>query len=426
MKVDVQEIGACKRRLQVEETREVVDQAWEQAYARVQKEARLPGFRKGKVPRSMIKLHFSDDVRQEVARHLIPEVYRRALEETQLVPVDEPDLQDVTLEPSVPLKFSAVVEIKPTVTLGQYVGLAVQHEPKVLAETDVDEALSHLQEQHAEFRAVERPADVGDLVIMDYTLTPDGMEPRTQTGYDFTIGSGAVMPEIEEATIGLAPGGARTTRVRFRDDHSSEALRGKSGEASIKVTEVKEKVLPPLDDDFARSVGEFETLEALRAEMRKGLEKRREQENRRALDTAVVDAALAEHPFEVPEALVLRQVGYQVEHMREHMRRQGVDPDRLPWDYPKMAEELKPAAQKAVRRAILIEAIAAKEGIEATDSDVDAEVERMAEASQRPAAAVRAMLERDGELERIRISLRERRTLDFLIERATITPARAA
>jgi trigger factor len=426
MKVDVQEIGACKRRLQVEETREVVDQAWEQAYARVQKEARLPGFRKGKVPRSMIKLHFSDDVRQEVARHLVPEVYRRALEETQLIPVDEPDLQDVTLEPSVPLKFSAVVEIKPTVTLGQYVGLAVQHEPKPLADTDVDEALSHLQEQHAEFRAVERPADVGDLVIMDYTLTPDGMEPRTQTGYDFNIGSGAVMPEIEEAAIGLAPGGARTTRVRFRDDHSNEALRGKSGEASIKVTEVKEKVLPPLDDDFARSVGEFETLEALRAEMRKGLEKRREQENRRALDTAVVDVALAEHPFEVPEALVLRQVGYQVEHMREHMRRQGVDPDRLPWDYPKMAEELKPAAQKVVRRAILIEAIAAKEGIEATDSDVDAEVERMAEASQRPPAAVRAMLERDGELERIRISLRERRTLDFLIEKATITPARAA
>src|SRR6266511_4341826 len=126
MKIDVQEMGACKRRLEVEETPEVVRQAWEQAFARVQKEARLPGFRKGKVPRSMIRLRFSDDVRQEVARHLIPEVYRQALAETRLRPVEEPDLQNVTLEESAPLKFSAVVEVKPAIALGRYVGLSVE------------------------------------------------------------------------------------------------------------------------------------------------------------------------------------------------------------------------------------------------------------------------------------------------------------
>jgi trigger factor len=422
MKVDVEELGACKRRLQVEETREVVEQAWAQAFVRVQKEARLHGFRKGKVPRSMIKLHFSDDVKQEVARHLIPEVYRQALEETRLSPVDEPDLQDVTLEESAPLKFSAVVEIRPTIALGKYIGLDVKHEPKAFAETEVDEALLHLQEQHAEYRAVERPADVGDLVIMDYTLTPDLMEPRTETGYGFTIGSGAVMPEIEEAVIGLGPGGARTTRVRFPDDHRNEGLRGKSGEAAVKVTEVKEKVLPPLDDDLARSLGSFETLVALRDEVRKGLESRREQENRRALEDAVLEAALAEHPFEVPEALVVRQVGYQVEHMREHIRSQGVDPDRVPWDYPKLLEELRPAAGKTVRRALLIEAIAEKEGLVAGPALVDAEVARIAESSQRPVPAVRSMLEKNGDLDRIRISLTEKRTVDLLIERATIAP----
>jgi trigger factor len=421
MKVAVEELGACKRRLQVEETREVVTEAWERAFTRVQKEARLPGFRKGKVPRSMIKLHFSDDVRQEVARRLIPDVYRQALEETQLRPVEEPDLQEVSLEESAPLKFSAVVEIKPAVTLGEYIGLHVTHSPKPFRETDVDEALAHLQEQHAEYRAVERAADVGDLVIVDYTLTPDGMEPRAETGYAFAIGSSAVMPEIEEAVIGLAPGGSRSTRVRFRDDHRNEGLRGKSGTADVKVTEVKEKVLPPLDDDFARTLGSFETLDALRAEVRRGLESRREQENRRDLENAVMDAALAEHSFEVPEALVLRQVGHQIERMREQMRRQGVDPDRLPWDYQKLLGELKPGAEKAVRRALLIEAIAEKEGLEPSPADVEAEVEGIALSRQRPAAAVRSMLERDGDLERLRISLLEKRTLDFLIERATIT-----
>lgn len=422
MKVDIEEMGACKRRLQVEEAPEVVQQAWERAFARVQRQARLPGFRKGKVPRSMIKLHFADDVRQEVARALIPEVYQQALTETRLTPVEEPDLQDVTLEESAPLRFSAVVEIKPTIALGRYTGLAVQHAPKPLTESEVDEALGQLQEQHAVYRAVERPADVGDRVLMDYTLTPDGMEPRTETGFALTIGGSAVLPEIEEAVIGLAPGGSRTTRVRFPDTFRNEALRGKAGDAVVTVTEVKEKVPPPLDDDFARTVGDFETLAALREEMRQGLARRREQDDRRALENAVLEAALAEHPFEVPEAMVLRQVGHQIEHMREYMRRQGLDPDRVPMDYQKMIEELRPGATAAVRRALLIEAIAAQEGLEAAPGDVDAEVERLAQASQRPAPAVRAMLEKSGDLDGLRITLTEKRTLDFLIERAAITP----
>ena len=422
MKVDIEELGACKRRLQVEETPEIVQEAWERAFSRVQRQARLPGFRKGKVPRSMIKLHFSDDVRQEVAKQLIPEVYRQALAETQLQPIEEPDLQEVTLEESAPLKFSAVVEIKPVIELGQYTGLAVQHTPKPFAETEVDDALAQLQDQHAEYRVVERPADLRDLVIMDYTLTPEGMPPRTQTGASVVIGSGSVLPEIDEALIGLAPGGIRQTRVRFPDNHPDEALRGKAADAEVRVSEVKEKVLPALDDDFARGLGEYETLEALRADVRGGLTRRREQENRRALEMATLEAALAAHSFEVPEGLVLRQVGHQIEHVKEQMRRQGVDPDRLPWDYQKILDDTRPAAEQAVKRALLIEAIAQKEGLAPTDADVDAEVERIAHAGQRPAAAVRAMLEQNGGLERLRNSLGEKRTLDFLIDRATITP----
>src|ERR1700687_4826840 len=288
MKVDIEELGACKRRLQVEETPEVVTQAWEQAFGRVQREAKLPGFRKGKVPRSMIKLHFADDVRQKVARRLIPDVYRQALAETRIEPVEEPDLQEVTLEENATLKFAAVVEVKPAITLGPYTGLAIEHAPKPFAESEVDEALTALQEQHAEYRAVERAADPGDLVIVDYTLTPEGMEA---------------------------------------------------------VSEVKEKGLPALDDDFAKSVGgNFETLDALRDEVRKGLQARREADNRRALEGAVLDAVLAGHAFEVPDALVLRQVGHQIEHAREHMRRQGLDPDKVAWDYKKLLEDPRPGA----------------------------------------------------------------------------------
>lgn len=422
MKVAVEEMGACKRRLQVEEAPEVVRTAWEKAFTRVQREARLPGFRKGKVPRSMIKLHFSDDVKQEVARSLIPEVYRQALDETQLKPVEEPDLQEVRLEEDAPLSFSAVVEIKPAITLGDYAGVAVKHEPKPLTDDEVDETLNQFREQHAEFRVVDRPADLGDLVIVDYTLAPEGMDARTEEGYSFIPGQGQVMPEMEEAVIGLAAGGTRTTRLKFADDHRTEALRGKGGEATVTVKEVKEKVLPVLDDEFAKSMGPFESVDAVKAELRKDLQARRDRENRRTLEDAVMETLLGAHDFQVPDALVLRQVGHQIEHTRERLRRQGVDPDKLPWDYPKLLEELKPGAEKAVKRALLLEAIAEKEGLAPADEQVDAEVERIAAASQRPAPAVRRMMEQSGDLDSLRYSLRESRTLDHLIERAKIAP----
>jgi len=420
MKVAVEELGACKRRLQVEEAPEVVSKAWEKAFTRVQKEAKLPGFRKGKVPRGMIKLHFSDDVRQEVARHLIPDVYRQALEETKLRPVEEPDLKEVSLEEGAPLKFEAFVEIKPAITLGQYTGLSVKHEPKPFEEREIDEALENLREQHAEFRTVERPADVKDLVIMDYTLTPEGVEPVTQTGYSFVIGSGAVMREVEEAVIGLAAGGERTANVRFPDDHRNESLRGKSGVATVKVSEVKEKILPTLDDELAKTVGQFDTLAALKDEVRRGLQSRREAENRRALEDAVTEAVLAGHQIEVPDALVLRQVGHLIEHTRERMRRQGIDPDKLPWDYGKLLEELKPGAEKAVRRSLVLEAIAEKEGLTPADADIDAEVEKIAVANNRPAPAVRRIMSQNGDLEGLKHNLRESRTLEFLISKSSV------
>src|SRR5437588_6705191 len=169
MKVAVEAIEGCKRRLAVEAPVDVVKQEWERAYGRVQKQARLPGFRKGHVPRSLVKVHFADDVRREVAEHLIPDAYRRALTEARLEAVDEPDLQDVKLEEGAPLSFVAVVEVRPDIALGGYKGIEVEHSTPSVGDEHVGEALEHLREQHAQFRAVERAAAPGDLVIVDYT-----------------------------------------------------------------------------------------------------------------------------------------------------------------------------------------------------------------------------------------------------------------
>jgi trigger factor len=418
MKVAVEELEACKRKLSVEAPLDVVRRAWEDAYGRVGKQARLPGFRRGHVPRNLVKLHFADDVRREVAQRLIPEVYRQALAETRLEPLDEPRLDEVHLEEGAPLTFTAVVEVKPEVRLGEYKGVPVHHTPAAPAEGELEDALNRMRESQAEFRAVERAAAPGDLVIVDYALEPDGLSAVQERGYAFVVGDGSVMPEIDQAVVGLTPGSEREVGVRFSADHRREDLRGRAGRARLTLVEVKEKVLPALDDELARSLGEFADLAALRAEVQRQLDTRRAQDDRRALEEAAIDALLARHEVVAPEALVMRQIAHLIEHARGRMRRQGLDPDRVPWDYNKLVAELRPGAERAVRRALLLEAIAAAETLEPSEADVEAEIAAIATQTQRTPAAVRGLMEKRGEIEGLRARLREDRALDFVIRNA--------
>src|ERR1700752_1171870 len=222
MKVAVEEIEGCKRRLAVEAPTDVVTQEWEKAYGRVQKKASLPGFRRGHVPRSLVKLHFADDVRREVAEHLIPDVYRQALTEARIAPVTEPDLQDLTLEEGSPLSFTAVVEVKPDIALGDYRGVEIQHAPEPIQDADIDSTLERMREQHAQFNSVDRAAATDDLVVVDYTLSPEDHDATTAEGYHFVVGSGTVLPEIDAAVIGMRAGEEREVGLRFADDHRME------------------------------------------------------------------------------------------------------------------------------------------------------------------------------------------------------------
>lgn len=422
MRVEVQELEGCRRELAVEAPRDVVQAAWEEALARVQRQARLPGFRKGRAPRHLIRLHFADEVRQAVAERLIPDIYRRAVTEAGLRPVDEPQLRDLLLAEGQPLRFVAAVEVKPAIALGAYTGVEVRHAPRPVTEGDVEAALGVLAERAAELRTVARPAQKGDQVIVDYTVTPEGAEPRQEHGYAVLVGEGQVLPEMEEAIVGLGAGDERELTVRFPETHPREELRGKSGHLRIRVVEVKEKWVPPVDDDLARSLGDYQGVEALRAAVRKELEAQRAREDRRELEAKVVDAVLAGHDFAVPEALVLREITHRIGHARERFRREGIDPDALSWDYAKLTEELRPEATRAVRRALLLEAIAEREGLTVSEEELEAEVARIARESGRAPQAVRSLLERGGELEGLRHGLREAKTRAFLVERARIYP----
>jgi trigger factor len=422
MKVQVDTLDPCRRQLVVEAPETEVQAAWEVACHQVQREARLPGFRRGKVPRTLVRARFADEVRRAVLESLVPAVYRRAVDEAQLQPVDEPDVKDLELEEGRPLRFTAVIEIKPAIALTDYTGMAVRHSPQEVADADVEATLANLAESRATLISVDRPARVGDFVVVDYELALEGDPPRAEPGYAFEVGSGRVLPEMDEAVIGLETGAERKVPVRVPDTHAREELRGKTGRLRLRVVEVKEKELPALDDELAKALGGHETLTDLRAALRAELVAQRERQNRRALEEAVVDAVLERHGFDVPESLVFREIAHRVNHARERLRRDGVDPDRLPWDYEKLSRELKPDATRAVRRALLIEAIADKEELAPTEAELDAELARLGEQTGRAPQAVRALLERQGDLEGMRHALRERKVLDLLVGQARVQP----
>ncbi len=422
MKVEVQELEPCKRQLRVEAPESEVTAAWEAAYGRIQRQARLPGFRRGKVPRSLVRAHFADEVRRAVAEELIPDVYRRALDETRLHPVDEPHVHDLQLEEGQPLRFTAVVEIRPSITPGEYRGLPVRHRPAPLTDADVEAALASLADRHATLVTVSRPAREGDHVVVDYTVEPEGAEPRTEQGYGFQVGRGRVLPEMDEAVIGVGAGDERRLTVRFPERHPREDLRGKSAALSLRVVEVKEKELPTLDDEFARALGAHQTLAELREAIRQELAIQRERQDRLALEEAVVDAVLARHDFALPESLVLRDIALRIGRLQAQMSREGVDPERIPWDYAKLSADLRPVAERAVRWALLEEAIAEKEEITVSEAEVETEIARLARESGRAPRAVRALLERGGDLDGLRRRLREAKVLALLIEQAERQP----
>jgi trigger factor len=422
MKVEVQEVDSCKRALRVEAPESEVTAAWEAAYGRVQREARLPGFRRGKVPRSLVRAHFAGEVRRTVAEQLIPDVYRRALDEAQLSPVEEPEVRDLQLEEGQPLRFTAVVEVKPAIVLGEYRGLVARHTPGTVADADVEAALRNLADRHATLTTVQRAVRPGDHVVVDYSIEPEGAPARNEQGYAFEVGGGRVLPEMDEAVVGLEVGDERRVTVRFPADHPREDLRGKSGQIALRVVEVKEKELPTLDDEFARTVGSHQTLAELREAVRAGLVAHRERHDRRALEEVVVDALLARHEFDVPESLVQREIAHRVGRMQASLSRQGIDPAQLDVDYGRLVDDLRPAALRAVRWALLQEAIAEKEELTVTEAEVEAEVARIAQETGRAPQAVRSLLQRGGDLDHMRLGLREAKTLRLLVDNARIEP----
>lgn len=436
MKTEFVDLSATRKNLLVEIPSAVVDAEIERVARDYSRAARIPGFRPGKVPPRLVRQRFREQILHDVAHGLIPRAVDEALRERGLEPVDTPDIRDVVVEEGQPLTFTATFETVPPIDPGDYASITLRRPPVAVDPAEVDQALNRLRQRAARHEPVDgRPVEDGDTVVADLarrTPAPTGEDaPRAAKDPDagrhenvsIEIGAPANPPGFDEQIVGLAPGATKAFTLEYPADHATTELAGTLVHYQVTVKAIKRRVVPELDDEFARDVGEFDSLAALRQRVAEDLQGEADREADRKVRSDLVRQLAARVPFEVPEALVQREIDRRVEEFVRRLIEQQIDPMQTTIKWEEFREQQREPAAEAVRGALVLDEVARREGLAVTEEDVRREVERYAERTGRTPAAVRARLEQEGGIARLYAGLRREQAIDFLLARATIVPA---
>jgi trigger factor len=424
LKVSAEKLPQSQVALEIEVEPERVERSLEQAYRRLAQRTRVPGFRPGKAPRAMLERYLGrDSLMQEALDRLIPEVYRQAVEEEDLDPIDFPELEVTSTEP---LVVKATVPVRPTVDLGDYLSLRVEPEPVEVDEARVEEALTDLQRRYATLEPVQRPVQWGDVVRADIVATVDSEKILEQEDVQFHLREGVALslPGFAEKLIGLEKGVESEVAVDVAPDHKDARLAGKTCVYRVLVKEIKQENLPPLDDAFARQVGEgFSDLKALRDRITESLRQAEEEAAKHRYHDRILNALQDGATVEYPPILADREIERL---LREQSGSDQDDPralerylQRIGRSEDDLRLELRPTAIERVIRSLLLTTVADVENIDVSDAEIDAEVEQMASAAGEQAADVRKLFQGEDRRNAIRRSLLTRKTLDRLVSIAS-------
>jgi trigger factor len=430
MKTEFIDVSDTKKNLVVEIPSTVVDAEIEKVSRDYSKAARVPGFRPGKVPAKVVRQRFRDQILHDVAHGLIPRAVDEALRARGVEPVDTPDIRDVVVEEGRPLKFTASFETVPAIDPGDYATLTVHKKETAVSDEAVEEALSRLRDRAARYEPVEgRAVQTGDSVLMDLKRTASpregaegaDAEPQTDTHDNVTvdIGAPANPPGFDVQLTGVKAGDAKTFDVTYPGDYTIKELAGTTVQYDVTIKAIRKRIVPALDDELAKDLGDFESLGALRTRVREDLEHEASHEGEREMRAELLKQLASRVTFEVPASLLDREIDRRVEDFVRRLIEQQIDPMRTEINWEEFRERQREPAADAVRGALVLDEVARREHITASNNEVDAEVERYAERSGRSAAAVRARLEKEGGLSRLYAGLRREKTVDFLLDRAT-------
>ena len=388
-----------KAKVVVEIDKAEFEQALNKAYAKCRKDIMLPGFRKGKAPRKMVESMYGATVFYEDAvNEIFPEIYTTAIVDQQLKAVGSPSVSNMDTPDEGGVVLTIETELYPEVTLGQYKGIEVPKREVKVEESEVDAELSRMAERNARIETVDRAAQMGDTVVIDFEGFEGGkpFQGGKAEDYSLTLGSGSFIPGFEEALVGAVAGEERDVNVTFPENYAKE-LAGKPAVFKCKVHEVKESIKPELDDEFAKDVSEFDTLDALKNDIRARFTKSREEQNERAFESSAVQLAAANMTCNVPACMIDEQVDHQIEQFAYQLQSQGMKME----DYTKMIggdlsslrQSMRPMAEQTVRSDILLSEIARAENLEVTDEEVEEELKKLAEQYQMELDKVKAAVD---------------------------------
>lgn len=414
MKVEVTDAGSWRKTLEIEVPSEEMKKRLADAYKSYSKSLNLPGFRKGRVPVSVVKKRFGPAILDEVLTKAEEDYYREASQAEGITPVSAATIEDASYEDGAPLKFKASVDVKPEVDVQTYKKLKVVRPVFKIEEEQVGERLQMLREQNAAEQSVERPAALGDVLVADFVeLDSDGkpVEGRLQEDRIFVIGGPNANHDLDNQLAGISVGDNR--EVDYTHTHEDGESHEHVTKFRVHAKEIRERELPELDDEFAKDLGEFESLDGLKDRIRDDLQGQADSVSRRRLIENLVETLIEQNEFEVPESMVDNYIANALESIKRERQGQEIDEDSF-------RDESRPSALRGVKRYLLLEAIAGKEGIEVSEEDIDKHLETMSERHSVDGARIRQILGRSGQFERMVSELLDDKVFDFLIEQAKV------
>lgn len=422
--VNVEEVNTTRRKLEVEVPVESVKAEIDQAFQRVQHQAKIKGFRPGKAPRSVLEKYFGDQVRADVLSHLIEHTYSDAVREAGIRPVGPPEIVPEAIEPGKPLRFSAVVDVLPKIEIREAEGLPAKRARRAITEADVDRAIDRLRESLAELRPVEDREEAGanDFVVIDYTASLEGapLPNAKKENRLVPIGGGVVPPELDRALPGMKLGETKTVDVPFPSDHPEAAVAGKTVQFEVTLRSIRQKVLPEADDALAKEHGECETLVELREKVKQRLAASFENEAMDRVRDQVIDQLVDRNPFEVPKSLVDRQVDALVEDLLDRFGERRGEMERDAARLDRLREETRPRADRQVRAVLALDTYAEQSGISISEEDVDNRLAELTRQAGDQAARVREIYREPAARADLRSRLARERALEQIVAAARI------
>ncbi|MBI4893464.1 MAG: trigger factor [Acidobacteria bacterium] len=413
-------IEGCKHSLDIHIPADAVSAEIEKVVEKVRAKAHIQGFRPGKAPASIIRSKFMSDIRQEALENLVPVYLEKECEKENLRVISRPNVKNLHFHEGEAVHFKAEFEVAPEIELKDVRGLRVTYAEPAVADSDIDERLSAIQESRAQFVNVDpRPAQDGDhcLVTLESVSGIEG-EPMKQEDINIEIGGKDTFPEFSAALREAVPGDVREAEITYPADYAAERLAGKTVKFRITLNQLRLRELPEINDDFAKDLGDFQSLDEVREEIRKSIFREREHSAQTQAKNDLVDRIVEMHEFPVPETYIDNQIENTVETQLRSMQAQGVDVSKIKLDWAKLREAQLERATKDVKASMLLGKIATTENLHATQEEVDAEVQRIARQQREPVAATRMKLEKEGRINNIVNRIITEKTLNFLFEQA--------